>query len=57
MMCPICGCERVEEGSDDGSEQVETFMSCEKCGHRWDHDDWFGAMFESDEDEKEERRI
>lgn len=49
MMCPICGCERVKEGSDDGAEQVETFMSCEKCGHRWEQDDWFGAMFESDE--------
>lgn len=57
MMCPICGCEEVEEGSDIAVETDEDIMICGECGHRWQQDDWFGAMFESEEDGREERRI
>lgn len=57
MMCPLCGCEEVEEGSDIAVETDEDIMICGECGHRWQQDDWFGAMFESEEDGREERRI
>ena len=55
MMCPKCGSENFKICNQTSQTEKEKYRLCQKCGHRWHNDDWFGSMFESDQEEWEEK--
>ncbi len=56
MMCPKCGSENYQLCNQSAQAEEEKYRQCQKCDHRWRENDWFGSMFESNQEEREDKK-